>query len=77
MSPPTGVIYSQVERENWNLSLLLFFSGRVAGLGEEAEVEGRRVTETKIIIYKTNPDLFPFLLSKVAEVVARTRYDNF
>lgn len=76
MSPPTGMIYSQVERENrsLSLSLFLFFSVWVAGLGELAE-RGVGDTETKIMIYKANLD-FCFLLfaiSKAMEVAVCLR----
>lgn len=80
VSPPTGVIYSQVEREN--RSLTLCFSSSQAGwvawgswLRGDGDERGGGFTETKIMIYKANLD-FCFLLfaiSKAMEVAVCLR----
>lgn len=72
VSPPTGMIYSQVESENRSLSLC-FSSSQAGWLAWGSRP--RRESETKIMIYKANLD-FTFHLcaiSKAVEAAARLR----
>lgn len=64
VSPPTGMIYSQVERQNRSLSLC--FSSSWAGW----LARGSWLAETKIMIHKTNPHycFLLFAIYKVTEV---------
>lgn len=72
VSPPTGMIYSQVESENRSLCLC-FSSSQTGWLAWGSRP--RRESETKIMIYKANLD-FTFHLcaiSKAVEAAARLR----